>query len=352
MREKKARGRERHSTIWLHFAGIVFAAISLMFIFITVIWFLLFKLDLIAADPHGRKAPLLLFLTGSLLLGGLVAIYVGKVIIMPIKQIGKAFHDLSQGNFSVRVSEDGKIREMREIGRQFNAMAHDLSNIETLRCDFVANVSHEIKTPLSSIEGYATLLQNPALSNEKREYYAQKILDNSKKLSEMTSNILLLSKLDNQEIVIGKSEFRLDEQIRRTILMLEDRWSAKIIEFDMDLQKQMYLGNEPLLERVWSNLIDNAIKHSHEGGIIRIETEQTEDEISVIITDYGDGMSDEVKKHIFEKFYQGDRSRSTEGNGLGLALVRRIIQLCDGEISVESTLGAGSTFKVTLPTSR
>lgn len=349
MKTAKARKRERHSTIWLHFAGIVFVAITAMFLFITVIWFLLFNLEIITADPHGRKAPLLLFLAGSLLLGGLVAIYVGKVIIMPIKRIGMAFHYLSQGNFSVRVPENGRIREMREIARQFNAMAHDLSNIETLRSDFVANVSHEIKTPLSSIEGYATLLQNPSLSREKRDHYAQKIVDNSKKLSQMTSNILLLSKLENQEMMIGKVEFRLDEQIRRTILMFEDKWSTKNIEFDMDLQKQMYLGNEALLECVWRNLIDNAIKHSRDGGVIRIETEQTAEVISVTVSDQGDGMSDEVKKHIFEKFYQGDPSRRTEGNGLGLALVWRIVELCGGDITVKSTVGVGSSFRVTLP---
>lgn len=240
---------------------------------------------------------------------------------------------------------------MRDIAKKFNAMAHDLSNIETLRGDFVANVSHEFKTPLSSIEGYATLLQNPSLSDDRRDYYIQKILDNSRKLSELSSNILLLSKLENQEMVIGVSEFRLDEQIRRSILMLEDKWTKKQIEFDMDLPIQLYRGSEGLLERVWINLIDNAIKHSDAGGVIRIDIAKSDFGISISVADSGDGMSDEIKKHIFEKFYQGDLSRREEGNGLGLSLVKRIIELCGGDIRVESAPGCGATFIVDLPLS-
>ena len=341
--------KKRHSTIWLRFAGVVFLTILAVFLVITAIWFLLFEFNVIEVNPHERKVPVLLLLLGSLLLGGTVALYVGKTIIKPIKKMGDAFREVSEGNFSVRVPEEERIDEIREIAKQFNAMTYDLSHIETLRTDFVANVSHEFKTPISSIEGYATLLQNPALSEEKRLRYTQKILENSRRLSNLTSNILLLSKLENQEILTDKKQFRLDEQIRKTILLLEDKWTEKNIEFNLDLPFQIYYGSEKLLEQVWYNIIDNAIKHSPDGGVIEIRIKNEQSFVSVEVEDRGEGMTEEVMKHIFEKFYQGDCSRKEEGNGLGLALVKRIINICNGKISVQSTPGCGSIFSVELP---
>lgn len=341
--------KKRHSTIWLRFAGIVFLTFLAVFLVITAIWFLLYTFNVIEVNPYERKAPILLMFLGSFLLGGTVAIYVGKAIIAPIRKIGDAFHEVSEGNFSVSVSEDWKIDEIREMSKQFNAMTHDLSNIETLHTDFVANVSHEFKTPISSIEGYATLLQNPALSEEKRLRYTQKILENSRRLSNLTSNMLLLTKLENQEMVKDKKQFRLDEQIRKTILLLEDKWTKKKIEFNLDLPFQMYYGSEMLLEQVWFNILDNAIKHSKEEGIIEIRIKNNETAVFVEIQDHGEGMSSEVIKHIFEKFYQGDSSRKEEGNGLGLALVKQIIDICNGNILVQSTPGVGSIFTIEMP---
>lgn len=341
--------KKRHSTIWLRFAGVVFLTILAVFLVVTAVWFLLFLFDVIKVNPHERKIPLLLLFFGSLLLGGTVALYVGKVIIKPIKKIGDAFREVSEGNFSVRVAENERIDEIRDMARQFNAMTYDLSHIETLRTDFVANVSHEFKTPISSIEGYATLLQTPGLSEEKRLRYTQKILENSRRLSNLTSNMLLLSKLENQEMVTDNKQFRLDEQIRKTILLLEDKWTKKKVEFNLDLPLQMYYGSEKLLEQVWFNVIDNAIKHSADGGLVEIRIKSTETAVFVEIQDHGEGMTDEVMKHIFEKFYQGDSSRKEEGNGLGLALVKRIINICNGKIFVQSTPGSGSTFTIELP---
>ena len=340
--------KKRHSTIWLRFAGVVFATVLAVFIVISSVWFLLFALNVIPTTPSERRLPLVLLFIGSLLIGGTVAIYAGKVIINPIRKIGEAFREVSEGNFSVRVPENGRIEEIREISKQFNAMTYDLGHIETLRTDFVANVSHEFKTPISSIEGYATLLQNPDLSDEKRERYIQKILDNSKRLSKLTSNMLLLSKLENQEMVTDNRQFRLDEQIRKNILLLEDKWSEKDVSFELDLPLTMYYGSERLLEQVWFNIIDNAVKHSPRGGIIGISVVCADDGVCVKISDRGDGMSEEVQKHIFEKFYQGDSSRKEEGNGLGLALVKRIIVILNGEISVESKPDEGSVFTVRL----
>lgn len=341
--------KKKHSSIWISFAFIVFATIVLVLIFISLIWFLLYKFDIIKIDPPSRKMPLLLLFLGSLLIGGSIALYVGKYIINPIKKLGKAFNELSEGNFKVKVNEDEKIEEIKDIAKQFNAMVYDLSHIETLRNDFVANVSHEFKTPISSIEGYATLLQNPNLSKEKKEYYINKILENSTRLSTLTSNMLLLTKLENQKLVLDNKQFRLDEQIRKTILLLEDKWSKKNIQFDMDLKLQMYYGSEQLLSQVWYNIIDNAIKFSKENKSIKITIEKDDYYINVSIKDYGCGISNEVLKHIFEKFYQGDSSRKDEGNGLGLALVKRIVNICNGKIIVESKENIGTTFIVKLP---
>lgn len=341
--------KKPHSKLWLYFTGIVFATIFLVFTLITLVWIGLFELNLIYDDPRTRHIPIIVFALGSALLGAVITLYVGKIIIRPIQNISNAFEELSKGNFQVRVSEDEKVMEIREMAERFNTMVYDLSHIETLRTDFVANVSHEFKTPIAAIEGYAMLLQNQNLSKEKYDRYVEKILDNSRRLTSLSGNILLLSKLENQETILDKTEYRLDEQIRKCILMLENKWASKQIEFDMELPRQFYYGSEPLLDQVWSNIIDNAIKHSSENGRIRISVETKSEMLRVAITDEGTGMTEEVQKHIFEKFYQGDSSRKSEGNGLGLALVKRIITLCKGEIFVESALGVGTTFVIMLP---
>lgn len=344
MTEKKP-----HSKLWLYFSGIVFATVLFIFMIISGVWLLLFELEVLSVSPLERRIPILTFSIGSLLLGVSVALFVGKLIIVPIQNISNAFNELSKGNFSVKVPENERIAEIREMSRRFNAMTFDLAHIETLRSDFVVNVSHEFKTPIAAIEGYATLLQNPALSYERREHYVEKILDNSRRLSTLSSNILMLSKLENRQTVPQHSEFRLDEQIRKAILRLENRWTEKRLEFDIDLPSQMYYGCEQLLEQVWSNILDNAVKHAPYGSMIRVSLKQKENALVVCIADHGDGMSEEVRKHIFEKFYQGDSSRQTEGNGLGLALVKRILDLCEGTIRVESAPGEGAAFFVTLP---
>lgn len=342
-------GKCRHSKLWLYFAGIVFATVSLSFVLITLVWLLLYQAELVELDPLNRHIPVLVSLLGSLVLGAVLALFVGRLIIRPVQRMGEAFDRLAQGDFGVRVPEKARLAEIREMEKKFNAMAHDLGHIETLRTDFVANVSHEFKTPLSAIEGYATLLQGRSLSPERREEYVRKILDNSRKLSTLSSDILMLSKLESQELVAGCREFRLDEQLRRTILLLEERWAARELEFDMDLPRQMYVGNEALLERVWSNLLDNAIKYSPRGGSIRIRMERRGSWLCVTVADDGPGMSREVQRHMFEKFYQGDPSRQAEGNGLGLALVKRIVDLCRGGIDVDSAPGQGTAFTIRLP---
>lgn len=343
------RGKKPGSRLWLYFTGIIFATILGVFLLISGLWLLLFQCGVLPFDPGQRRIPLLFFSGGSLLLGVTLALFVGRLVILPLQNISNAFNELARGNFAVKVPENARIAEIRELSQRFNAMVFDLSHIETLRNDFVVNVSHEFKTPIAAIEGYATLLQNPVLSPERHEHYVERILDNSRKLSTLSSNILLLSKLENRQTVPPYDEYRLDEQIRRVILEQESRWTQKHLELDIDLLSQNWYGCEPLMEQVWSNLLDNAIKHSPDGGTIRVRLWQAENALRVCVSDQGDGMSAEVQKHIFEKFYQGDSSRKAEGNGLGLALVKRILDLCGGQIIVESAPGEGAAFTVLLP---
>lgn len=341
--------KRKHSSLWSYFTGVVFSIITISFLLVASIWFLISRLGILTIGSRIHMFPICALLGCSMLSGAAVTVYVGRLIIRPIQNISDAFDELSKGNFDVRVPTQERVCEIREMAVKFNAMVYDLSHIETLRSDFVANVSHEFKTPIASIEGYTTLLQNHSLSTEKHDYYVRKILDNSRKLTNLSSHILLLSKLENQETILYKTNYRLDEQIRKTILLMENKWSAKNIEFDMELPKVYYYSNEPLLEQVWSNILDNAIKHSASGGSIHISIQESENEISVSIADHGTGMSDDVKKHIFEKFYQGDSSHKMEGNGLGLPLVKRITELCGGSVSVGGALGEGAVFTVTLP---
>ncbi len=341
--------KKRHSRLWIYFTGIVFATICLVFLFVTVLWMVLFKLDYLSVDPRTRHAPLMVFALGSLLLGTVIAVYVGKLIVRPVQRMGEAFDELSKGNFDVKVPENEKIMEIREMARRFNAMTYDLAHIETLRSDFVTSVSHEFKTPISAMEGYATLLQNPSLSPEKHQRYVDKILENARRLSSMSGNILLLSRLENQEMIPDQAEYRLDEQIRQCVLMLEQGWAEKHIEFDIQLDKLEYYGSQALLEQVWLNILDNAIKHSPQNGCIRIGLTALPEGVQVIIADQGPGMSSEVQKHIFEKFYQGDSSHKAEGNGLGLSLVKRIVDLSRGTVTVHSAPDRGAEFVVILP---
>lgn len=344
--------KQTHSKLWLYFTAIIFATILLVFAAITLMLFLLYRFHVIPVDLRAKHAPILFLLLGSLLLGTIIALFVGKLMIRPIQHMSDAFEELSKGNFTVKMATNEKIAEIQGMAKRFNAMTYHLAHMETLRSDFVANVSHEFKTPLAAIEGYATLLQNPNLTQEQHDHYVEIILENTKRLSTLSSNILTLSKLENQEILLDKRDFRLDEQIRRTILLLEPKWSCKHIEFDLDLPKQMYYGSEVLLAQVWSNILDNAIKHAPQQSMIHVNLQTNEKTLTISITDHGKGMSQEVQQHIFEKFYQEDHSRKTEGNGLGLALVKRIVELSDGTIQVKSVPEQGSTFLVQLPLSK
>ena len=256
-----------------------------------------------------------------IVIGTIITAFMSRSIIQPIRDLSAAAAEIAKGNFKVRVREPSD-PEYSILAQNFNKMAEELAGTETLRGDFISNVSHEFKTPLASIQGFAKL----------------------------SSNILRLTKLENQKTVGKKTRFSLDEQIRKILLVLEPEWSKKKIDLDIDLEDIMYVGSEELMAQIWQNIINNAIKFTPEGGKISVKLFRNEKNISAEIWDNGPSIAPDVKAKIFDKFYQGDRSRATEGNGLGLALVKRIIELSEGSIEVENDMKKGGVcFRISLP---
>lgn len=288
------------------------------------------------------------FLILSTTIGSVVAYFIGKDFLSPINKLSEAMSKVAKGDFSIRLNDKSSYREIEDINSNFNLMTTELGATEVLQTDFVSNVSHEFKTPISAIEGYATLLQDSPEASQEQLEYIEKILFNTKRLSNLVGNILLLSKVDNQVIQSKNVKYRLDEQIRQSIIMLEPDWEAKSIEFDVEMESIEYVGARELLMHVWNNLIGNAIKFDPVGGIIMIRLFQDKDGIVFTVEDNGPGISAEAQKHIFDKFYQEDSSHKEEGNGLGLALVKRILAICHGEISVENISPNGCRFTVKL----
>lgn len=266
------------------------------------------------------------------------------------KHIAEAAKQVVQGDFSVRIAPVNRLsadENFNEIIECFNTMTEELSSVETLRTDFIANVSHEMKTPLSVMQNYGILLQMKGLEEEKRMEYAKGVVDGSRRLADMMTNILKLNRLEKQQIYPKTEEYDLGEQLCECLLQFENIWEEKNIEIETEITDGVKVNTDgELLSLVWNNLLSNAFKFTPEGGKVTLSLEATDHHAIVKVKDTGCGMSPEVGAHIFEKFYQGDTSHATQGNGLGLALVKRVVDILHGEISVESTLGKGSTFVV------
>ncbi len=287
-------------------------------------------------------------IVGSLLVGLVLSRIVGKICFEPIKKIRNAMNEVSQGNLDIAIGEECFLDELEDISHAFNVMVKELRSTESIQADFVSNVSHEFKTPLTAIQGYAVMLDDEEVTREERAEYTRKVLFNAKRMSELVNNILLLSKLDNQGIEDRKERFALDEQIRQSILATETKWTEKNIEFDVKLERIDYNGNGGLLSHVWGNLLDNAIKFSPESGKIVLELKAFNGYVYFSVSDEGEGIREDSKQYIFDKFYQSDTSHKQEGNGLGLALVKKITDIYGGEVEAEN-LGKGCKFIVRLP---
>jgi len=300
--------------------------------------------------PHFRPFyPSLIFFLGSLTVSIIISLALWTKILMPLGNISLAAKRVAKGDFSARIAPCHSLRELEELTENFNRMVQELGSIESLRNDFVTTISHEFKTPLAAIEGYATLLQDPSLSKEEQNEYIRIIIDSTRQLSSMAGNILLLSRLEKQEIVTNQASFKLDEQIRQAILMLEPLWEKKHLDLDIDLPSARYYSSPELLLQVWLNLLQNAIKFTPPGGTLRVVLKTSPSELTVSVADTGVGMDEDTLKHIFEKFYSRNEDPEQKGNGLGLSITKRIIDLLHGTISVESRPEEGSCFTVKLP---
>lgn len=284
----------------------------------------------------------------TLLFGWGFSFLISKWLFMPIKNLRDAMEKVADGDFTVTLDHESSSREISEVYSGFNLMVSELNSTEILQRDFTSNVSHEFKTPIAAIEGYSTLLQGGDNLDEDQREYVEKILYNTKRLSTLVGNILLISKLENQSIETNQQLSRLDEQIRESILALEPAWINKDIEFDVELDSVRYFGNEGLMLHVWDNLISNAVKFSPKGGIVKLRLTTDNRHIIFSIEDNGAGIPEESKKRIFDKFYQLDNSRVQEGHGLGLPLAKRIVALSGGDIRVEDGEQGGARFVVIL----
>ena len=300
--------------------------------------------------PTSTSIPLLIQLNiFSLVIAVIATHFLSKMFFDPIKILREGMQKIADGNFDTRLETKSTSDEIQEVFAGFNMMAKELGSTEILQTDFVSNVSHEFKTPINAIEGYTMLLQSTENIDEVESEYIEKILFNTRRLSSLVSNILLLSKLENKSIQTGQERYSLDEQIREGILALEAAWAPKNIEFDVDLDSVLYLGNKNIMHHVWSNLLGNAIKFSPNGGAVKMRLQKKDGKVIFVLEDQGPGLSEEAQKHLFDKFYQADTSHKEEGNGLGLALVKNILSLCGGEISAENITEGGCRFTVTLP---
>lgn len=297
--------------------------------------------------PSHLSSPIVLILV-SLLIGTVLTWFLSRMFFDPIKQLNKAMGQVANGDFSVRLHTNSSSHEVQNLYAGFNMMALELGNTEILQTDFVSNASHEFKTPLNAIEGYSTLLQNSENLNPQQREYVEKIIFNTRRLSSLTGSILLLSKIENQAIPTNQGRFRLDEQIRQSILALEPEWERKDIAFDVELEEIFYYGNENLLHHVWDNLISNAIKFSPNGSTLSIGLSRTGQGLCGTVTDQGPGIPEDAKQHIFDKFYQADSSHRELGNGLGLALVKRITAMEGGTVWAENLPEGGCRFTVML----
>lgn len=340
--------RNSNLPIMLICTGLIFILLTLTMLISNWIIVLGVRSGFITGQPG---TPLIPFLIQT----GIVSVFIGVILslvlsyfaLRPVSRLISAIHAVAGGNFSTKIQLKHP-KEFRELSESFNQMTDELAGIEMLRTDFINNFSHEFKTPLVSILGFAKLMKKKDLNETEKEEYLDIIISECRRLSELSSNVLNLSKVESISVLTDAVYYNVTEHIREAILMLEQKWTQKKIRFDLDLDECRICGRPDLLKQVWVNLIDNAVKFSPEGGSITIRAHQEGASFCFAVTDQGAGMDSETQAKIFDRFYQGDRSHSVEGNGLGLSLVKKIVLLHRGSILVRSGPGEGSTFTVIL----
>lgn len=345
--------RRGRMTLTLILSGCVF-----LVILVTV---LLIGIALVIADQTGllgrwmEHASLLRFFliiaAMSLVCGTLIALFLGSVPLRSMNKMTEGLHRLASGDYKAHIEPKGLlcvIAPVRDMVESFNATAAELEGTEMLRSDFINNFSHEFKTPIVSIAGFAGLLKQGNLSREEQLEYLDIIESESRRLAQMATNVLNMTKVENQTILTDVTTFNLSEQLRTCVLLLERKWETKNLEMNLELEEHMISGNQELLKHVWVNLLDNAIKFSPKGQTVEISAAEEEGRIAVSICNTGSFIPKEQQEAIFRKFYQADRSHNTEGNGIGLAVVKRVVELHGGTVAVESN-PSFTKFTVTLP---
>jgi len=294
----------------------------------------------------------------TIILGGVALWHSASYVITPIVEISEGLQKVADGDFTVQLAFHNNHRKWKKklysdeiaiMVSNFNKMTRELSGMDHMRKDFMSNVSHEIKTPVTAIAGFSEMLLDGGLSEQEQKEYLSYIYQESQRLSRMSENMLNLSRLEHQNIVDLKDEVRVDEQIRRCIILMEEKWKDKDIEYELHLEQCTIQSNYDLLFQLWTNLIDNAIKYSEQKCTIQITTKVVDNLLHFSIKDEGIGISHEKLNKIYDKFYQCDESHKRQGNGLGLSIVKRIIELLKGSILCESEIGVGTTMTVILP---
>ena len=283
----------------------------------------------------------------QIILGVVLITITSITVVIPIKRLSKVAHDVTNGDLSVTVKKCGS-SEIGELTNNFNLMIHTLSENEYLHKEFVSNVAHEFNTPITSLKGYAKLIQKKS-DNVQIKSYADIIMYESDRLSRLSADLLRLSELEHSDTPLKMENFCLDEQIRRAVVLLQNQWESKSLDIELELEEIYYTGEEALLYQVWINLLSNSIKFTGTNGKITVQLVRKKDEIETVIKDNGIGLSDSQREKIFYRFYKADSSRSSEGTGLGLTIAKRIVDLHGGKISVQSQIGKGCCFIVTLP---
>ncbi|MCI8478443.1 MAG: HAMP domain-containing histidine kinase [Oscillospiraceae bacterium] len=282
---------------------------------------------------------------------GLTATWFSRRFNQVVSGLTRGLRSVAEGNFTVRL-DPGQAGPLKAAYTDFNNMVEELQSVRTLREDFINNFSHEFKTPITAIQGFAELLQEPGLSPEDRQQYLQIIAGESARLAELSNSTLLLSKLESQRFIPEKTLFALDEQVKLCVILLSSRWEKQDLTVSVDLEPAQFYGNAELMRHIWLNVLNNAITYTPSGGAIGVTLRRTEDWLRISVSDTGIGMTPEVRAHIFDKYYQGDPSHTGKGLGLGLSIVYRIVELCGGQIAVESCEGTGSVFTISLPGTR
>lgn len=299
-------------------------------------------------SPKNILVPFFFLLFLSVVTGTTLTALFSRKIMRPYQKALDGLDQVASGDFNVKLHFKHGGYELTRLSQSFNQMTTELNSIETLRSDFINHFSHEFKTPIVSIQGFAKLLKNPDLTEPERQKYIDIIIQESGRLTKLSSNILNLTSIETRGILTETTSIQLDEQLRQVLLLLEPKWLKKNLSLHLDLPHTQIVSDEELLQQLWINLLDNAIKFSHLDGDLSIQITTTADKAKITIQDSGIGMSQQTLAHLFDKFYQGETSHSSEGNGLGMPLVKKIVDLCEGELTIASSLGEGTTVSVAL----